>query len=131
MQPSDSDHAPGPASAAASAAKKSSGRKATDEKDKPLPLWQKAFLRDAEFDKNEVADVLHWTRQFAALVLGIAFGLMPVKGIVGVAGGPLLIVITGLSWSRYVDVGEDVMEPKHILMEGTLPAIGTFLVHIT
>ena len=41
--------------------------------------------------------MLHWTRQFAALVLGVAFGLVPVKGIVGVAGGPLLIVITGRS----------------------------------
>lgn len=46
--------------------------------------FAKAFRRRSEWtDKDELLDVLYWGRQIISLAMGLLWGLLPLKGFVG------------------------------------------------
>ncbi|CAJ0965077.1 unnamed protein product, partial [Ranitomeya imitator] len=48
--------------------------------------WSKALRGDAAWeDKDEFLDVIYWMRQILAIVLGVIWGIAPLKGFVGIA----------------------------------------------
>ncbi|XP_007474347.1 GEL complex subunit OPTI isoform X2 [Monodelphis domestica] len=48
--------------------------------------WSKALRSDAAWeDKDEFLDVIYWFRQIIAVVLGVIWGVVPLKGFVGIA----------------------------------------------
>ncbi|MBN3279121.1 FA83D protein, partial [Polyodon spathula] len=48
--------------------------------------WSKAFIRNATWeDKDEFLDVIYWIRQIIAIILGVVWGIAPLKGFLGIA----------------------------------------------
>ncbi|XP_006266694.1 GEL complex subunit OPTI isoform X2 [Alligator mississippiensis] len=48
--------------------------------------WGKALRSDSSWDdKDEFLDVIYWFRQIIAVILGIIWGIVPLKGFVGIA----------------------------------------------
>ncbi|XP_021272441.1 uncharacterized protein C20orf24 homolog isoform X1 [Numida meleagris] len=49
-------------------------------------VWGKALRSDSAWhDKDEFLDVIYWFRQIIAVILGIIWGVVPLKGFVGIA----------------------------------------------
>ncbi|KAG8446229.1 hypothetical protein GDO86_013902 [Hymenochirus boettgeri] len=48
--------------------------------------WGKALRRDSSWDdKDEFLDVIYWFRQILAIILGVIWGIIPLKGFIGIA----------------------------------------------
>lgn len=46
-------------------------------------VWLRAFRSESQWpDKDEFLDVIYWARQFLGIVVGILWGLLPLKGFV-------------------------------------------------
>uniref|UniRef100_A0A1B6KN63 Rab5-interacting protein n=1 Tax=Graphocephala atropunctata TaxID=36148 RepID=A0A1B6KN63_9HEMI len=46
-------------------------------------VWVRAFTSHSEWpDKEEFLDVIYWTRQVLGIVVGILWGLIPLKGFI-------------------------------------------------
>nr|XP_044997175.1 respirasome Complex Assembly Factor 1-like [Jaculus jaculus] len=51
-----------------------------------VSVWSKALWSDAAWgDKDEFLDVIYWFRQIIAVVLGVIWGVLPLKGRLGIA----------------------------------------------
>ncbi|XP_025836722.1 uncharacterized protein RAB5IF homolog [Agrilus planipennis] len=49
-------------------------------------VWIKAFSSNSDWpDKEEFLDVIYWFRQVIGILLGIFWGLLPLKGFLGLA----------------------------------------------
>ncbi|XP_012866358.1 PREDICTED: uncharacterized protein C20orf24 homolog isoform X2 [Dipodomys ordii] len=52
-----------------------------------VSVWSKALRSDAAWDdKDEFLDVIYWFRQIIAVVLGVIWGVLPLRGFLGIAG---------------------------------------------
>ncbi|XP_032376692.1 GEL complex subunit OPTI [Etheostoma spectabile] len=50
------------------------------------PTWSKAFNSTAVWEeKDEFLDVIYWIRQIIAVILGVIWGVAPLKGFLGIA----------------------------------------------
>ncbi|KAF7695823.1 uncharacterized protein RAB5IF [Silurus meridionalis] len=50
------------------------------------PTWSKALNSRAVWDdKDEFLDVVYWFRQIIAIILGVIWGIVPLKGFLGIA----------------------------------------------
>nr|XP_006639586.1 PREDICTED: uncharacterized protein C20orf24 homolog [Lepisosteus oculatus] len=48
--------------------------------------WSKAFKSNAVWEeKDEFLDVIYWFRQIIAVILGVIWGIAPLKGFLGIA----------------------------------------------
>ncbi|XP_064466988.1 GEL complex subunit OPTI-like [Ornithodoros turicata] len=48
-------------------------------------VWSRALTPCSEWpDKDEFLDVLYWSRQILGILLGLAWGLVPLKGFLGI-----------------------------------------------
>eukprot|EP00245_Coleochaete_scutata_P004547 TRINITY_DN17259_c0_g1_i1.p1 TRINITY_DN17259_c0_g1~~TRINITY_DN17259_c0_g1_i1.p1 ORF type:complete len:139 (-),score=22.82 TRINITY_DN17259_c0_g1_i1:364-780(-) len=89
----------------------------------------KLLDRYAEWDSEEIKDVIYWLRQILGLLFGLVYGLVPVTG------GPgfilFLTVSTLLTWMYYglllkID-DEEFGGHGTLLMEGFPISVGLFL----
>ncbi|XP_019870284.1 respirasome Complex Assembly Factor 1 [Aethina tumida] len=49
-------------------------------------VWSRAFTSNSEWpDKEEFLDVIYWARQAIGIILGVFWGFLPLKGIIGLA----------------------------------------------
>lgn len=91
----------------------------------------KAFTSEATWtDKDEFLDVIYWLRQVLGVVLGIVWGLLPLKGIVGLA---LFFAVNVLITYLYLSTFQKVDEEEYgglseILKEGLMTSFSSFLV---
>ncbi|XP_076109701.1 GEL complex subunit OPTI-like isoform X1 [Mytilus galloprovincialis] len=91
----------------------------------------KALRAEAEWDdKDEFLDVIYWMRQILGLILGIVWGLIPLKGIIGLV--LFLAVNVGIVYFYYnsfqkID-DEEYGGPSEILKEGLMTSFSTFVV---
>ncbi|EHB05445.1 hypothetical protein GW7_21259, partial [Heterocephalus glaber] len=52
-----------------------------------ISVWSKVLRSDAAWeDKDEFLDVIYWFRQIIAVVLGVIWGVLPLRGFLGIAG---------------------------------------------
>ncbi|XP_066239980.1 GEL complex subunit OPTI isoform X2 [Saccopteryx leptura] len=52
-----------------------------------VSVWSKVLRSDAAWeDKDEFLDVIYWFRQIIAVVLGVIWGVLPLRGFLGIAG---------------------------------------------
>ena len=94
-------------------------------------LWKKAFTRNSSWaDKDELLDVVYWSRQILAVVLGVIFGLFPLIGVVGIllyCGTTTLLMNFYVSEFQKQDL-EDYGGFFELAKEGFMSAFASFLV---
>uniref|UniRef100_T1ISB2 Rab5-interacting protein n=1 Tax=Strigamia maritima TaxID=126957 RepID=T1ISB2_STRMM len=49
-------------------------------------VWLRTFTSTSQWpDKDEFLDVIYWSRQLIGIILGILWGVIPLKGFIGIA----------------------------------------------
>lgn len=94
-------------------------------------VWRRAFSAKSSWpEKDEFLDVIYWMRQTIAIVSGLAWGLVPLRGFVGIAlfcalnAGVLYIYFTSF---QQVD-DDDFGGPWELTKEGFMSSFALFLV---
>lgn len=89
----------------------------------------KLFDPDASWDKDQLGDVLHWTRQVMALVCGLIWGAIPLVG--GFWFMLFLVLSSGIIYGYYALVlkidEEDFGGHGALLQEGLFASITLFV----
>ncbi|CAH1779020.1 unnamed protein product [Owenia fusiformis] len=105
-------------------------RKVEQEEEKPS-VYARAFKGESEWeDKDEFLDVIYWLKQILGLLLGCVWGILPLKGFVGLL---LFFAINSLIVYVYFNSFQKVDEEEYgglgeILKEGLMTSFATFLV---
>jgi hypothetical protein len=105
--------------------------------DKPTPeltvmqTFNKALKAGSDWpDKDEFLDVVYWLRQIIGVLIGIIWGVVPLKGILGI----LLFLAVNVAivyayYSLFQRVNEeDFGGVSEILKEGLMTSFATFIV---
>ncbi|XP_070192079.1 GEL complex subunit OPTI-like isoform X2 [Littorina saxatilis] len=81
-------------------------------------------------DKDEFLDVIYWLRQILGVILGLIWGLLPMKGILGIAIFFLVnVAIVYIYSSTFQKVDEEEYGGMgEILKEGLMTSFSSFLV---
>ncbi|XP_053606982.1 GEL complex subunit OPTI [Plodia interpunctella] len=94
-------------------------------------LWTKAFSTKTDWpDKEEFLDVVYWMRQAIGIILGLCWGLLPLKGFLGLL---LFVVVNAAVIYFYVNNYQNVDEEEfggmwEITKEGFMTSFAGFLV---
>ncbi|XP_073291715.1 uncharacterized protein [Primulina huaijiensis] len=84
---------------------------------------------DASWDKDQLADVLHWIRQALALIFGLIWGAIPLVG--GIWFFLFVVLSTGIIYAYYAIVlkidEEDFGGHGALLQEGLFASVSLFL----
>ncbi|XP_013410829.1 uncharacterized protein C20orf24 homolog [Lingula anatina] len=94
-------------------------------------LWNMAITAETEWEnKDDFLDVVYWMRQILGVVLGLIWGIVPLKGFLGLA--LFFAVLTGVTYffyNTYHKVDDDKFGgPSEILKEGLMTSFASFLV---
>ncbi|UYV62469.1 C20orf24 [Cordylochernes scorpioides] len=70
-------------------------------------VWLRTFTPSSKWpDKDEFLDVVYWLKQIVGLLLGLAWGLVPLKGVLGIAMYWLCMDIKNVrKWCREFNEG--------------------------
>ncbi|XP_025893132.1 uncharacterized protein RAB5IF [Nothoprocta perdicaria] len=93
--------------------------------------WSKALRsRAAWHDKDEFLDVIYWFRQIIAVILGIIWGVVPLKGFVGIAIFCLINAgVLYLYFSSFQQIDEEEYGGTwELTKEGFMTSFALFLV---
>ncbi|VVC94700.1 unnamed protein product [Leptidea sinapis] len=75
------------------------------------PAWKKALTKNAEWpDKEEFLDVIYWMRQAIGIILGLCWGLLPLKGFIGLL---LFVVVNAAVIYFYVSNVQNIDEEEY------------------
>ncbi|KAH3768317.1 respirasome Complex Assembly Factor 1-like [Dreissena polymorpha] len=91
----------------------------------------KAFTSKAKWtDKDEFLDVIYWLRQILGVLLGVVWGLLPLKGILGLAlFFAVNVLITYIYFTSFQKVDEEEYGGiSEILKEGLMTSFSSFVV---
>ncbi|CAH2265706.1 respirasome Complex Assembly Factor 1 [Pararge aegeria] len=94
-------------------------------------IWKRALLPNAEWpDKEEFLDVIYWMRQAIGIILGLCWGLLPLKGFLGLL---LFVIVNAAVIYVYVSSFQNVDEEEYggmweITKEGFMTSFAGFLV---
>ena len=106
-------------------------RKKGVEVEKEVSVWNRAFSPGSNWeDKDEFLDVIYWLRQVLAIILGITWAIIPLKGVVGLVlfalinAGVLFVYFTNF---QKID-DEDYGGPMELTKEGFFTSFSLFLV---
>ncbi|CAG9763285.1 unnamed protein product [Ceutorhynchus assimilis] len=100
-------------------------------KAKELSVWTRAITANSEWpDKDEFLDVIYWSRQVLGIILGIIWGIFPLKGFLGLA--LFFIINAGILYfyfSNFQCVDEEEYGgPWELTKEGFMTSFAGFLV---
>ncbi|KAM4622620.1 GEL complex subunit OPTI [Discoglossus pictus] len=93
--------------------------------------WTKALRSDATWeDKDEFLDVIYWIRQILAIILGVIWGIVPLKGFVGIAIFCLINAgVLYLYFSSFQQIDEEEYGGTwELTKEGFMTSFALFLV---
>lgn len=96
-----------------------------------LSVWTRAITANSEWpDKEEFLDVIYWARQVIGIIVGIAWGLIPLKGFLALL---LFVVvnagITYLYFSNFQQIDEEEFGGIwELTKEGFMTSFAGFLV---
>ena len=94
-------------------------------------LLSKALTQNAQWpDKEELLDVVYWSRQIMAILIGTVWGLFPLQGIFAIL---LYVAVTTLTMNIYVSSYQNQDIEKYggffeVAKEGFISAFASFLV---
>ncbi|KAF4530372.1 hypothetical protein B566_EDAN018426 [Ephemera danica] len=93
--------------------------------------WSRAFSPSSQWpDKEEFLDVIYWARQVLGILIGIVWGILPLKGIVALI---LFVVVNAgliyLYFSTFQNVDEEEFGGAwELTKEGFMTSFASFLV---
>lgn len=94
-------------------------------------LWKRIITANSKWDdKDEFLDVIYWARQILGIILGIVWGLIPLRGFIGLAlfaitnAGTLYLYIVNFQCVDEDDYGGTFEMAK----EGFMTSFAAFLV---
>ncbi|XP_041376278.1 respirasome Complex Assembly Factor 1-like [Gigantopelta aegis] len=105
-------------------------RNTVDEKEN-ISIYSKVFTPDATWkDKDEFLDVIYWLRQIIGVILGVVWGVLPLKGFIGLALFLIInVVVVYLYYSSFHKIDEEEYGGiSEILKEGLMTSFSSFLV---
>lgn len=109
--------------------KKLSAQRSTKTRFNSQSGWLKVFSKDYPCDdKDEVLDAVYWTRQLIALLMGIIWGFLAIKGFMGIL---LFAVINSAAAYVIANSTNYDFEPDDNFLpvkEGFMTTFATFLV---
>ncbi|CAH1119653.1 unnamed protein product [Phaedon cochleariae] len=94
-------------------------------------VWSRAFKSNSEWpDKEEFLDVIYWARQALGIILGIFWGLVPLKGFIGLL---LFVLINAgllyIYFTSFQNIDEDEFGGVwELTKEGFMTSFAGFLV---
>nr|XP_056701334.1 GEL complex subunit OPTI [Euleptes europaea] len=94
-------------------------------------LWGKALRSDSAWeDKDEFLDVIYWFRQIIAVILGVIWGIVPLKGFIGIAIFCLINAgVLYLYFSSFQQIDEEEYGGTwELTKEGFMTSFALFLV---
>uniref|UniRef100_A0ACB8F6R5 Uncharacterized protein n=1 Tax=Sphaerodactylus townsendi TaxID=933632 RepID=A0ACB8F6R5_9SAUR len=94
-------------------------------------LWSKALRSDSAWeDKDEFLDVIYWFRQIIAVILGVIWGIVPLKGFIGIAIFCLINAgVLYLYFSSFQQIDEEEYGGTwELTKEGFMTSFALFLV---
>ncbi|KAH9502920.1 hypothetical protein Btru_072387 [Bulinus truncatus] len=103
----------------------------TDDSHSGPSLLSKALTPENQWqDKDEFLDVIYWMRQILGLLLGIIWGIVPLKGFIGLALFLLVnVAIVYIYYNSFQKVDEEEFGgTSEILKEGLMTSFSSFLV---
>ncbi|KAF2883985.1 hypothetical protein ILUMI_22183 [Ignelater luminosus] len=106
-------------------------RNGTSKTSGSISVWHKAFTTNSEWpDKDEFLDVIYWARQALGIILGIIWGLVPLKGFLGLLLFALVNAgIIYLYFSNFQNVDEEEFGGAwELTKEGFMTSFAGFLV---
>lgn len=109
------------------------GKKKHDDNAAQLPIWKKALKSEAHWnsdDKDEFLDVVYWLRQLVGIILGIVWGILPLKGFVGIL---LFCSLNAAILYVYITSFQKIDEEEYggtweLTKEGFMTSFASFLV---
>ncbi|CAO2578017.1 Respirasome Complex Assembly Factor 1, partial [Lemmus lemmus] len=96
-----------------------------------VSVWSKVLRSDAAWDdKDEFLDVIYWFRQIIAVVLGVIWGILPLRGFLGIAGFCLINAgVLYLYFSNYLQIDEEEYGGTwELTKEGFMTSFALFMV---
>ncbi|XP_030746973.1 uncharacterized protein RAB5IF homolog [Sitophilus oryzae] len=111
--------------------KTKSGERNGSVKTVELSVWSRAFTANSEWpDKEEFLDVIYWARQILGIILGIIWGIVPLKGFLGLA---LFVLINAgviyFYFSSFQNVDEEEYDGAwELTKEGFMTSFAGFMV---
>ncbi|KYQ91632.1 hypothetical protein DLAC_07404 [Tieghemostelium lacteum] len=93
-----------------------------------LFLLKNAFNRDIKFTNKEITVNVHWLRQILGVILGILFGMIPLKGFISF--GSFFIanaLFTSFYYSKILEV-EDPDFKWELFQEGFMTSFAMFCI---
>ncbi|CAG5131078.1 unnamed protein product [Candidula unifasciata] len=112
--------------------KKAAAKIAADHEGKQgQSLLSKALTPEFDWsDKDEFLDVIYWMRQIMGLLLGLVWGLIPLKGLLALALFLLVnVAIVYVYYNTFQKVDEETYGgTMEILKEGLMTSFSSFLV---
>ncbi|KOB71830.1 Uncharacterized protein OBRU01_13182 [Operophtera brumata] len=96
-------------------------------------VWKRALIANAEWpDKDELLDVIYWIRQVLGIILGLGWGILPLRGFVGVL---LFVLVNAAVIYFYVMNFQSIDEEEYggmweITKEGFMTSFAGFLTEI-
>jgi len=96
-----------------------------------MQTLSKAFVaKSAWEDKDEFLDVVYWMRQILGVIIGLVWGIVPIKGLIGLL---LFLAVNTIIVYVYFSMFQSVDEDEYggmseILKEGLMTSFATFLV---
>ncbi|KAL3858914.1 hypothetical protein ACJMK2_009163 [Sinanodonta woodiana] len=111
-------------------------RKRQAEKQAPLTpslmtIVSKAVTAEAKWtEKDEFLDVIYWMRQIIGIILGLVWGILPLKGFLGlILFFAINVGITYLYYANFQKIDEEAYGgTSEILKEGLMTSFSAFLV---
>jgi len=96
-----------------------------------MDTLSKSLTAEAEWlDKDEFLDVIYWLRQIMGVCLGIIWGVLHIKGVLGLVGFLAVnTIITYVYFNAFQKVDEEEYGGiTEILKEGLMTSFSSFLV---
>lgn len=90
-----------------------------------LSLFDKNAVWD---DKDEVLDAVYWIRQILAVIMGLVWGLLGIKGFLGIASFAILNSIAAYAIANNTGYDFDSDENFLSVKEGFMATFASFLV---
>ncbi|XP_066997976.1 GEL complex subunit OPTI [Anabrus simplex] len=94
-------------------------------------VWSRAFISNSEWpDKEEFLDVIYWSRQALGIVIGLLWGLIPLKGLIALL--LFVLVNAGLIYIYFTNF-QSIDEEEYggaweLTKEGFMTSFAGFLV---